>query len=272
MFQSLREGGLRMNIPRTPDVNEFGHWLRTGRRLGRGSNPAVEVKHNPWHDPANGQFTFANSGVRYGRWGGGGGGTTGGGGASGGWPRSKPLPRRSKPSIIQKPQSPPGITPSRTVLVPAGKAPRPPVKPFRRITKNGYDFDLDSDNKMRRAAGSVSLGSATRNRRGQLEAGGTDRRSTDDGGHYVARRFNGPPDRFNLFPQDANFNRGKYRLLEDEWARAKRAGKNVEIEILPRFEAGSKRPTELDIFFLIDGNPNSVKLPNEKQEKPGAKR
>lgn len=260
-----------MAIPKSDDVRAFSYWLRTGRRIANRSSAGVEMKFNPWHDPANGQFTFANSGVRHEPWGGSGGGTGwGGGGSSGTWSK---LPRsKVKPSIIQKPQSPPGITPSRTVLVPAGKTPRPPVMPFRRITKNGYDFDLDSDNKMRRAAGSVSLGTATRNRRDQLEAGGIDRRSTDDGGHYVARRFNGPPDRFNLFPQDANFNRGKYRLLEDEWARAKRAGKQVEIEIVPRFEAGSKRPTELDVFFAIDGNRKSFKLPNEKQEKPGAKR
>ena len=125
---------------------------------------------------------------------------------------------------------------------------------------------------MRRASGSLTLGAGTRNRQGQLTAGGGDRRSTDDGGHYIARRFNGPPDRFNLFPQDANFNRGKYRLLEDEWARAKRAGKQVEIEIVPRFEAGTKRPSELDVLFVIDGNRKSFKLRNEKQEKPGAKR
>jgi len=120
---------------------------------------------------------------------------------------------------------------------------------------------------MRRASGTLTLGTERRNRQGQRIAGGLDRRSTDDGGHYIARRFNGPPDDFNLFPQDANFNRGTYRLLEDQWAKAKRAGKKVEIEIVPAFEAGSTRPYEVDVTFWINGRRESIKFPNEKREK-----
>ncbi|WP_419827366.1 DNA/RNA non-specific endonuclease [Sphingomonas sp.] len=54
-----------------------------------------------------------------------------------------------------------------------------------------------------------------RSRNAQATAGGGNRLATDDGGHYVAVRFNGPTDTFNHFAQDANFNRGGYRLLED---------------------------------------------------------
>jgi len=54
-----------MAIPKSDDVRLFSHWLRTGRRLAKRSPATVEVKFNPWHDPANGQFTFANSGVHY---------------------------------------------------------------------------------------------------------------------------------------------------------------------------------------------------------------
>jgi hypothetical protein len=41
--------------------NTFDMWLRTGRR--RLSYP-IEVKFNPYHDPKNGQFTFAPGGPR----------------------------------------------------------------------------------------------------------------------------------------------------------------------------------------------------------------
>lgn len=259
-----------MAIPQSDDVRAFSYWLRTGRRLARRSPAAIEVKFNPWHDPANGEFTFANSGEYHARRGGG--GDFGGGGSSGSYGASRSPRAAAKPSLVKKPEISKAKTPDRSSLVPVGLAVRPPVETFRRVTKNGYDFELDSDENMRRASGVITLGTEKRNRRDQLIAGGDDRRPTDDGGHYIARRFNGPPDRFNLFPQDANFNRGTYRLLEDEWARAKKGGNNVEIEIVPRFEAGSKRPTELDVFFVIDGNRKSFKLPNEKQEKPGAKR
>jgi hypothetical protein len=55
-----------------------------------------------------------------------------------------------------------------------------------------------------------------RSRTSQANAGGAERRASDDGGHYVAARFNGPAEAFNHFARDANFNRGRYRLLEDQ--------------------------------------------------------
>lgn len=61
------------------------------------------------------------------------------------------------------------------------------------------------------------------------------RRTSDDGGHYIAARFNGPTEAFNHFAQDGNFNLGGYRLLEDEWARDKRAGRAVMVKIVPQF-------------------------------------
>ena len=62
-------------------------------------------------------------------------------------------------------------------------------------------------------------------------------RATDDGGHYIARRFNGPTDAFNHFAQNANFNRGGYRALEDRWAKAIRDGKKVRVKIIPFYRA-----------------------------------
>ncbi|WP_374146102.1 DNA/RNA non-specific endonuclease [Sphingomonas sp. 28-63-12] len=222
----------------------------------------VEVKFNPWHDPANGRFTFANSGKRYG---------FGGGGAQAGWSAPKP-PRARKPADVGKPKTSPDRSTDRTTTGSTATVVKPAVEPFRRVTKNGYDFEVDRAGKMRRASGDLTQGAENRSRRGQRATGGLDRRSTDDGGHYIARRFNGPPDDFNLFPQDANFNRGRYRVLEDQWARAKRAGKSVMIEIIPRFVGGSTRPSALDVYFRIDGELRSVKFQNERQEKPGGKR
>ncbi len=254
-----------MAIPQSDDVRAFSYWLRTGRWLARRSPATIEVKFNPWHDPANGEFTFANSGDYHARRGGG--GDFGGGGSSGSYDAPRSPRAAAKPSLVKKQQVSKAKAPDRTSIVPVGLAVRPPVETFRRVTKNGYEFELDSGEQMRRASGTLTMGTEKRNLRGQRVAGGSDRRSTDDGGHYIARRFNGPPDDFNLFPQDANFNRGTYRLLEEQWARAKRAGKKVEIEIVPGFEAGSTRPYEVDVTFWINGRRESIKFPNEKSEK-----
>ncbi len=55
----------------------FGQWLRTGHWPLPPESDAIEHKFNPWHDPADGRFTFAGSGTRSGT-GGSGSGRSGG--------------------------------------------------------------------------------------------------------------------------------------------------------------------------------------------------
>ena len=42
--------------------NAFSRWLRTGRVPSALSPDGLELKFNPWHDPADGRFTFAGAG------------------------------------------------------------------------------------------------------------------------------------------------------------------------------------------------------------------
>lgn len=74
-----------------------------------------------------------------------------------------------------------------------------------------------------------------------------------------------------IFAQDGNFNRGGYRLLEDQWAQAKRAGKSVIVKIVPVYEGASQRPSAINIWFWIDGKGESLNFSNEFQEKHNAK-
>ena len=46
--------------------NAFSRWLRTGKVPSALSPDGLELKFNPWHDPADGRFTFAGAGRRYG--------------------------------------------------------------------------------------------------------------------------------------------------------------------------------------------------------------
>ena len=97
-----------------------------------------------------------------------------------------------------------------------------PKSPYSHTIKNGYDFGIDATGRMREVFGTLTSNpDQIRSRRSQAEAGGADRLPTDQGGHYIARRFNGPTEAFNHFAQDANFNRGEYRALENIWAGAK---------------------------------------------------
>lgn len=44
----------------------FSRWLRTGKLPSALGPDGLELKFNPWHDPADGRFTFAGAGRRYG--------------------------------------------------------------------------------------------------------------------------------------------------------------------------------------------------------------
>ena len=92
-----------------------------------------------------------------------------------------------------------------------------------------------------------------RSRTAQAQAGGADRLSSDEGGHYIARRFDGPTDAFNHFAQDGNFNKGAYAKLENGWAKMTSAGEKVHVSIIPSYGGSSKRPSSLEVMSLVGG-------------------
>ncbi|HUD90624.1 DNA/RNA non-specific endonuclease [Sphingobium sp.] len=144
---------------------------------------------------------------------------------------------------------------------------------WKRETRNGYDFHIDIVARNRRTFGQLSLAAAPiRSRRNQAQAGKPDRRASDDGGHFIAARFNGPRDSFNHFAQDANFNRGSYRAMEDGWAKELRAGHKVFVDIEPLYHGASKRPYQLTVTWYVDGKRAVQKFPNEAKGTVGGKR
>lgn len=282
-----------MDISAEERRRAFSVWLRTGRW----PTPlrSVELKFNPWHDPENGRFTFAGAGHYFGRGnhypssGSGGrpgngngrfrgdGGSFGGGGATGSW--AVPAERRPQPprgTIRQPvrqsahPSRPAAATPVRRETV-HGPPDLPPG--WRHVVRNGYEYLIDAQQRTRRVSGILTLNNERRrSRMAQAQAGGHERRTSDHGGHYIARRFNGPTEAFNHFAQDASFNRGRYRALENQWARAKRAGKRVTVKIVPVYDGRSQRPSAINVWFRIDGDEESLNFPNESQEASRADR
>ena len=75
---------------------------------------------------------------------------------------------------------------------------------------------------------------------------------TDEGGHYVGRRFDGPTDDFNHFAQNQNFNRSAYAQMENEWATHLKNGQSVRIEIIPSYTGDSLRPDALSVNYWVD--------------------
>lgn len=235
----------------------FVHWMRTGRMLHDDDAPAMQWKYNPWHDVRNGQFTSGESGFasRLPATG----GDFGGAGSQASYELPDPKSKRpAKPTPARLPPSHP------KAVVAAAVAVRDHDNGPRTLhLRNGYRFETDRLHRMRYTDAHLKLGRASpRSRLAQARAGGSDRLSGDDGGHFIAHRFNGPSDSFNHFAQSARFNRGAYRALEDKWARALRAGESVHVRITPTYLGASLRPLSLKVEWTIKGHKKIRYFPN----------
>lgn len=136
------------------------------------------------------------------------------------------------------------------------------------VGKKGYTFNLDPLARTRSLHGEVTLGrSEPRSRSNQARAGGADRRHADDGGHFIAHRFNGPSDAFNHFAQDASFNRGVYRKVEDGWAKELKNGRHVSVDIAVEYEATSLRPKSLVVNWRVNGQKYAQRFSNAPKGK-----
>ena len=155
--------------------------------------------------------------------------------------RKAPSTEASKPTVVV-----------RTASATSARLPQA-VETRTSRTVNGYHFDLDETRRTRFVDATLKLTPAKRSRKAQHRAGKPDRRTTDDGGHYIAARLNGPHDEFNHFAQDANFNRGAYRALEENWAEAIKRGQKVRVTIRPIYTDASRRPDTLHVRYEIDG-------------------
>lgn len=251
----------------------FRFWLRTGRWPLVRNDEGMEFKFNPWHDPKDGRFTFANTGNHFPRRSSGGlkpGGSArfgGGAGATGSWRTARNTRPAVRPDTGTRP-------PSIRVRAPTdgsaeGQQAEPP---WRTEVRNGYTFKIDARNRTRSASGDLRLALAIRRSRvAQARAGGADRRKSDEGGHCSAARFDGPTDAFNHFAQDREFNRSDYRRLEDQWAANKRAGRHVRVRIVPHFTNSSDRPDVINVYFWLNGMPQSRRYSNGQERSHGRK-
>ncbi|TDB47399.1 hypothetical protein C5468_19160 [Photorhabdus luminescens subsp. mexicana] len=75
----------------------------------------------------------------------------------------------------------------------------------------------------------------------------------DDGGHLIATIFNGPGEKLNIVPMDANLNRGAWKQMENEWGRALKEGKQVNVKINPIYSGNNTRPDKFNVKYSIDG-------------------
>ncbi len=102
-------------------------------------------------------------------------------------------------------------------------------------------------------------------RDGRQTVVGRDDIAGDVGGHIQAGRHGGTCDRFNLFPQNSNFNNSAYKHWENEITRSLQNGDdvgNVTVR-LNRDNPYNPRPDSLEIEYHINGVNRRLNFENQ---------
>jgi filamentous hemagglutinin len=120
---------------------------------------------------------------------------------------------------------------------------------------NGTEFKTNPSGYVDEITYSPSLNTGVRDAR--QTAAGKEGLPTDVGGHVQACSLGGTCDRFNLFPQDGNFNNSAYKRWENEIKGALNNGDQVG-PVTVRFsrtDPASPRPDSLIIDYSVNGVP-----------------
>lgn len=127
---------------------------------------------------------------------------------------------------------------------------------------NGYKYSTDEFGRIENVSGELRLterpGRMTINE-SMDDIGKGDAKDTDDKGHLIGDRFDGSNKLENLVPMDSNLNRGEFKAMENQWAKALEDGKEVTVSITPEYSGDSFRPDSFVVKYTIDGE-TSVKV------------
>lgn len=116
--------------------------------------------------------------------------------------------------------------------------------------KNDYEFKTDGEGRPALVSAKLELEEGQRSPE-QTKIGKMGK-PTDEGGHLIATRFDGPPDAFNVVPQDAHLNRGDWKEMENEWADHIEEGRDVKVLVKPLYDDKSIRPARFDVVYQVD--------------------
>jgi hypothetical protein len=70
----------------------------------------------------------------------------------------------------------------------------------------------------------------------------------------IASLFGGSGNIDNLVPMNQNLNQGKWKAMENRWAKAIESGENVQVKIKPKYKGDSQRPDRFEVNYKIGDN------------------
>lgn len=140
------------------------------------------------------------------------------------------------------------------------------LNPNTEYTINGIAYRTDSQGRIVSWEGKPGYNpNAERDGEAQTEAGGDDRQEGDDGGHLIARVLDGSSGNENIVPMRDTVNRGDYKKAENEIAKAKQAGKDVQDSGNIIYAGDSTRPSKIERIYTIDGEKRELKVDNVEE-------
>lgn len=92
-----------------------------------------------------------------------------------------------------------------------------------------------------------------RDNEAQRQAGGEDRRLSDQGGHIVGRDMNGDGGIGNLIAMDSRINQSDYKCMENNIKASLDEGKNVTTKTEMTYSDDSERPDIITVTVTVDG-------------------
>lgn len=130
-------------------------------------------------------------------------------------------------------------------------------------TVNGNIYKTDErGNKISCDAWPEYTENGLRNIKEQREAGGEERQDGDDGGHIIARMLGGAEGDENLVAMRRTINRGDYKKMENEIAKALQEEKQVTVHIDLEYGEDSTRPSKIRAQYIIDGRKTICQFDN----------
>ena len=127
------------------------------------------------------------------------------------------------------------------------------LEPNKIYKVDDYSYFTDEAGRVNKVSGELKLETKDRNvyQQGKSVDIKDGIKGDDQGGHIIARVFNGPGEQINYVPQTAKLNNGEWKSMEKKWKDALSEGKKVEIDIQIIYDSNSKRPKRFEVKSII---------------------
>ena len=139
------------------------------------------------------------------------------------------------------------------------------LEPNKIYKVDGYSYFTDKYGRVNKVSGELKLETKDRNiyqqgKSVEIKDGIADE---DQGGHIIARIFNGPGEQINYVPQSAKLNNGEWRAMEAKWKKELEVGKRIDINIKINYNKSS-RPSNFDVNYCIKGKNGKIERTENK--------